>query len=183
MKQIVFFFVSAILVVSVLGGCQPNTNLNHSQSSQEDSSSLPTPSSETLQELINPNFSDSPYEVVEEGRPDSLTNEEIAAIVAKVPTDKYEAYPHLHTVPLSATLYKNGEVISLDVDDPRIIGLMNLYNNSIYHSQYAYTQGLLDSNTLEEDVLNEEFRLELTFEPKEGKNYMQLTITVTLHLL
>ena len=82
--------------------------------------------------------------------------------ISDIPAEKYEKYPSLHSIPLSATLYKNGEVVSVDIRDPRVVKLMNLYNNSVYYDQYAYTQGLLDVDDIEE-VLTEDFRLELTF--------------------
>ncbi len=114
---------------------------------------------------IDLSFSETPYGNVNEGEP--LTEETLKEIVSVVPSEQYESYPCLHTVPLSATLYKNGKKASLDVTDSRLIGLINFYHNSIYHHKYAYTQGLLNIDTLEETVLHESFRLVLTFETKE----------------
>ncbi len=107
-------------------------------------------------------YSNAPYRVVEEGQ--ILTNEEIGAIVSLVPTDGYEEYPELHSTPITATLYKGGEETALDVNDKRIVGLMNFYNNSVYFSQYSYTQGLLPFDDIEK-YSSEEFRLVLSFEP------------------
>jgi len=115
--------------------------------------------------LITPSFSETPYGAVNEG--ESPTDEALSEIVSAIPSEKYESYPYLHSAPLSATLYKNGKEIALDVTDSRLIGLINFYHNSIYHHKYAYTQGLLDINTLEETVLHESFRLVLTFETKD----------------
>ena len=67
-----------------------------------------------------------------------LGDEEIKAIFSDIPGDRYVEYQSLHGSPISATLYKNGESISLDVNDPRILKLVNLYNNSVYYKQYAY---------------------------------------------
>jgi hypothetical protein len=72
-------------------------------------------------------------------------------------------------VPLSATLYKDGETTRIDVADPRLIGLINLYNNSVYHRQHAYTQGLLNIDA-QNEVWSESFKLVITFEPKEINN-------------
>ena len=107
-------------------------------------------------------YSDAPYRVVEEGQ--ILTNEEIRAIVSLAPTNRYEEYPELHTAPITAMLYKGGEEAALDVNDKRIVGLMNLYNNSVCYGQYSYTQGLLPIDEIEK-YSSEEFRLVLTFEP------------------
>ena len=85
-----------------------------------------------------------------------MTDNEMKSIIHNLPDDKYETYPDLHNIPLVATLYKGGEVISIDLDDARLIRIINFYNNSVYYSQYAYTQGLLNINYLEKEVLNED---------------------------
>jgi len=113
--------------------------------------------------LLALSFSAEPFFDVDEST--VLENSQISARIAQIPTDKYEEYPMLHNIPLSATLYKNGEVIAIDITDSRLIGLMNLYNNSVYYNQYAYTQGLLSAEFLNSNVLSEDFRLELTFRP------------------
>ncbi len=83
------------------------------------------------------------------------------SVLNKIPSDKYEQYNGLHSMPLTATLYKNGEVIELDVNDPRLIRLMNFYNNEIYYGVYSYSQG--DFSSAYEQEKNFDFRLELTF--------------------
>ena len=100
---------------------------------------------------------------VKEG--EHLSNEEISAIISNIPSDKYESYPNMHTMPLSATLYKDGEKTSIDVDDPRLIRLINFFNQCVYYSKCAYTQGLYSLNDLEDGIVNGEFRLELTYAP------------------
>ena len=128
-------------------------------------------SPEELNELIDPDFADEPYEYVEEGS--ELTTSELKAIISKVPTDKYDDDPSLHNVPRTATLYKNGEITFIEPKDPRLIGLVNLYNNSVYNSQYSYSQGLVNAEFVKE-VENEEFRLVLTYTPdipKDNKGY------------
>ena len=67
------------------------------------------------------NFTSDSFFHVEEG--DDLTNEEMQSVISDIPSDKYESYPNTQNVPVSATLYKNGEKISIDVNDPRLIKL------------------------------------------------------------
>ena len=121
---------------------------------------------EELETILNPSFSSSPFFNVVEGE-DPLSVDVMRDAVHDLPPPPPETYPDLHTVPLTATLYKGDEVISIDLNDSRLIRMMNLYNNSVYYRQYAYTQGLLNINYLEE-VLNEEFRLVLTFRTKNN---------------
>lgn len=85
------------------------------------------------------------------------------SVISSLPADRYETYPNLHNVPLTATLYKDGKEIPVDLKDKRLIRLMNFYNNSIYYNQYAYTQGLLTIDYIEK-ACSEPFRLELTFD-------------------
>ena len=94
-----------------------------------------------------------------------LTDEEIISVISDIPSDKYESYSGTHNIPLSALLYKNGESILLERDDPRLIGIINFFNNCVYHSQCAYTQGLLPLDYLEENVIGSDFRLELKYTP------------------
>ncbi len=122
---------------------------------------------EELAEMRDQNFSSSPFSAVAEGM-DKMTDDEVRAIVLDLPADKYETYPNLHNVPLTATLYKGDEVIPIDLKDSKLIKLINFYNNSVYYHQYAYTQGLLDIDHLEKEVLKEDFRLVLTFKTKNN---------------
>jgi hypothetical protein len=115
--------------------------------------------------MKNPNFS-SPFSSYKDGD-DKFTEDEIKSIILRVPSDKYEVYPHLNNVPLTATLYKGDEVISLDIKDPRLIQIINFYNNSVYNTQYAYTQGLLNIHAIEK-VLNQDFRLVITFDTTDA---------------
>lgn len=84
--------------------------------------------------------------------------------MAKIPSDQYEAYPSTQNVPISATLYKDGETLPVDVNDPKLIRLVNLFNNALYHEKCAYVQSYLSDTHLEE-ILGEDFRLELKYEP------------------
>ena len=69
-----------------------------------------------------------------------------------------------HNIPLTATLFKNGEEIALDVRDPRIIRLINFFNNSLFYEKCEYSLSHLDQDDLE-NIMSEEFRLELKYEP------------------
>ena len=113
--------------------------------------------------LVSNSFSPDTFFNVKEG--EDLTNKEIRDVVSNIPSEKYESYPDIHNIPLSATLYKDGESILLERNDPRLIGIINFFNNCVYHSQCAYTQGLLSLETLENGITNDEFRLELTYAP------------------
>ena len=113
--------------------------------------------------LVSDSFSPDTFFNVKEG--DSLTSEEISSVLSDIPADKYEAYPDTHNIPLSATLYKDGKVVLLERDDPRLIGIINFFNNCVYHSQCAYTQGLLPLDYLEKNVTGSDFRLELKYTP------------------
>ncbi len=161
MKKVISLFLTVIMLCSVLAGC------NTSGDGETGENSIVTLSAEEMQELIDTTFSSQFSDVEELDQP--LTDDEMKDIISKVPTDKYEAYPELQNVPLTATLYKNGETISIDVKDPRLIGLINLYNNAVFHNKYAYSQGLLDWEYLEE-VLDEDFRLVLTYTPHKIKS-------------
>ena len=113
--------------------------------------------------LVSDSFSPDTFFNVKEG--EDLTNEEIRDVVSNIPSEKYESYPDIHNSPLTATLYKDGESILLERNDPRLIGIINFFNNCVYYSQCAYTQGLLPLDYLEKNVTGSDFRLELTYIP------------------
>jgi hypothetical protein len=113
--------------------------------------------------IISDRFSAEKYFDVEEGS--DLLDEEIKAIIANIPSDKYETYPDTHNAPVSATLYKNGEVISIRADDERLIRLINFFNNCVYYSSCSYIQSFLSASYVEENVTGCELRLELTYTP------------------
>ena len=113
--------------------------------------------------LLSDTFSPTPFSDVNEIEA-PVSDEEMLAIISKIPSDKYEVYPNTHTIPVSATLYKNGEVISIAVDDPRLIQLTNFFNNCVYHSKCSYLQGLYPLDSIEE-ILSTQFRLELKYVP------------------
>lgn len=81
--------------------------------------------------------------------------------LSKIPSDYYEDYT-VDLKPLTATLYQNGEVISIDVTDERLVRLLNYFNNALFHNQCAYTQSYVSPADC---GLDDAFRLELTYEP------------------
>ena len=113
-------------------------------------------------ELTTPDYSVTPF--CEGENLYDLTDEQIESIIPKIPSDQYEVYPSMQNVPLSATLYKNGEVISIDIRDPRLIRLINFFNNSLFYEKCEYSLSHLDQDDLE-NIMSEEFRLELKYEP------------------
>ena len=113
--------------------------------------------------LVSNSFSPDTFFNVKES--EDLTNEEIRDVVSNIPSEKYESYPDIHNIPLTATLYKDGESILLERNDPRLIGIINFFNNCVYYSQCAYTQGLYSLEDLEKNIAKAEFRLELTYIP------------------
>ena len=135
-------------------------------------------------ELTTPDYSVTPF--CEDENLYDLTDEQIESIIPKIPSDQYEVYPSMQNVPLSATLYKNGEVISIDIRDPRLIRLINFFNNSLFYEKCAYSLSHLDQDDLE-DIMSEEFRLELKYEPYGEKvptayeNQPTLFDTIVVH--
>ena len=120
-------------------------------------------SEEEKAELVNDSFTSDTFFDAKEG--DDLTNEELSSVISDIPADKYESYPDTHNIPLSATLYKDGKAVLLERDDPRLIRIINFFNNCVYHSQCAYTQSLLPLDYIEENVIGSDFRLELKYTP------------------
>ena len=94
-----------------------------------------------------------------------LSNEEIKALIATIPSDKYETYPNTHNAPVSATLYKNGEKISINVDDERLVKLINFFNYCVSYPKCSYIQSFLPTDYIEEHVTGCDFRLELEYTP------------------
>lgn len=164
-KRIPAIFTSVLLVLN-FSACNYMPAEN-SQDKIKQSSSEMSNSSNNVETLLNPNFSSFPFLCVAEGS-DPLTDDEIRSMIRDLPGSQYETYPDLHNVPITATLYKDDEVISVDIDDTRLVSLINFYNNSVYHHQYSYTQGFLSIDYLETNVLNEDFRLVLTFATKNN---------------
>jgi len=154
----IFALFLALLMLFVFVGCDNTQNewlVEATQGEQVDEY--------RNEELLNDTFSATPFSNVKEIEA-SVSDDEMFAIISKIPSDKYEVYPNTHTIPVSATLYKNGEVISIAVDDPRLIQLTNFFNNCVYHTKCSYLQGLYSLEQIEK-ILSTQFRLELTYIP------------------
>ena len=155
-KIFVLFF--SLLMLFVFVGC------DNTQSAQASTTTPGAQIDENLkQRLLSDTFSPTPYSNVKEIET-PLSDEEMRAIIAKIPSDKYEVYPDTHTIPVSATLYKDGEVITISADDPRLIQLTNFFNNCVYYSKCSYTQGFYSLPYIE-TILSAPFRLELNYIP------------------
>lgn len=119
---------------------------------------------DTEKPLVNPDYSTAPF-FKNKYAEVSAADIWIKFGMSKIPHDQYETYPCTQNVPLSATLYKDGEIISIDPSDPRLIRMVNFFNNALYHEKCAYTQSYLPEDYLDEYCYGEEFRLELKYEP------------------
>ena len=148
LKRIFALFIS-LFILATFTGCN-DTNVEPL-------------SDEEKAALVSDSFSPDTFFNVKEG--EDLTNKEIRDVVSNIPSEKYESYPDIHNIPLTATLYKDGESILLERNDPRLIGIINFFNNCVFYSQCAYTQGLLPLDYLEKNVTGSDFRLELTYIP------------------
>ena len=164
-KRILAIFISVLLILNI-SACNYVSKGDIQDKIQESSPEGPNTPKE-LETILNPNFSSSPFLCVVEGS-DPLTDDEIKSMILSLPDNQYETYPNLHNMPITATLYKDDEVVPVNLNDTRLICLINFYNNSVYYHQYSYTQGLLSIDYLETKVLNEDFRLVLTFTTKNN---------------
>ncbi len=101
----------------------------------------------------------------------ALSSDQLKEIIEKVPSDRYEQYPGLQNKPISATLYVNGLPTNIDINDPRLVKMINLFGNTIYHQQYSYTTGSFDMEELSE-FENDPNRLVLKYDipANEGEN-------------
>ncbi len=144
-----FILFILLFILAMLAGC-----------SDTDARTL---SEEEKAALSSGSFTSDAFFEVNEG--DKLTDGQIREVISGIPSDKYESYPDTHNIPLSATLYKDGKEIPLEIDDPRLIGLVNFFNNCVYHSKCSYVQSLLSLDHLEEKVFGNDFRLELKYTP------------------
>ena len=165
-KKIFAIFLS-LLMLFVLVGCDDAQKESVDEAAQDGevntTNQIEQIDESLKQQLLSDGFSATPFSDVGELEA-PVSDEEMMAIISKIPSDKYELYPNTHTIPVSATLYKNGEVISISVDDPRLIQLTNFFNNCIYYCKCNYLQGLYSLDHIEEE-LSEQYRLELTYVP------------------
>lgn len=126
-------------------------------------SNTPEPlTDEEKKALLSESFSPTPFLGTKE-TPPLPTNDEIKSIISTIPSDKYEVYPDTHNIPASATLYKDGDAIAIDLNDPRLIKIINFFNNCVYYSQCSYTQGLYSEDSVNEIINDNGFRLELKY--------------------
>ena len=137
-----------------------------------------TEESSKIAEAVTDQSFSSPFSSVKE-EDIKLSDAAIRDIISDIPSDRYEIYPERHIIPLSATLYDCDKVTSIDINDPRLIRLINFYNNSVYHGYYSYTQGVLSTSEVE-SAKSESKRLILTYAPY-GEEWATLydTIIVT----
>ncbi len=142
----------SLILAATLAGCQMSGNQPDGTSTER----------ETL--IVSEDFSSVAYFDVNETDA-MLSQAQFAAVAANIPTDRYETYPDTHGAPLTATLYKDGQTITIAPNDSRLIALTNFFNNCAYYSKCSYTQGLLSIADIEEDVMGADFRLELTYAP------------------
>ena len=89
------------------------------------------------------------------------TADEWQTMLSQIPSDYYEDYT-VDLKPLTATLYKNSEVISIDATDERLVRLLNYFNRALFYNQCAYSQSYVSPADC---GLDDAFRLELTYEP------------------
>ena len=156
MKKVISIVLSSVLLLLAFTGCEEK------QTQLE--TVIETPNFEMREDLVSSTFSTQPFfDVTEE---ETLDEAQLMSEISNIPRDQYEAYPKTHYIPLSATLCKNGETIELDLSDPRLIALINTYNNCVYHNKFSYLQGLFDIENLNE-YMNEEFKLVITFNDKQ----------------
>ena len=174
-KKFFALFLSLLVLFLFVGCDNPQNELPDEYTSSEDVNAT-TQSAQTSttteceqidenlkEKLLSDSFSAAPFSDVNEIEA-PLSEEEFLAIISQIPSDKYEVYTNTHAIPVSATLYKNGEVISIALDDSRLIQLTNFFNNCIYYSKCSYLQGLYSLDSVE-DILSTQFRLELTYVP------------------
>ena len=157
-----FFVVLLSLLISLMAtGCDTADTERNNTKTETESESVTLREDET-KELLSQSFSSAAF--FDHGEGDAtLTDEEIQSVLANIPAGQYEAYPNTPGAPVSATLYKDGEAVSIDANDERLIRLTNFFNNCVYYSKCAYTQGLLPADYMDEHVIGCDFRLELTY--------------------
>ena len=181
MKKIIalILFLASLITSISLSGCTVPTGSDSITTSAPTTtnttgSGSTTTSTQTTTNTTGTTTSTSPFDKVQEDFGIFLSEEELNAIISTIPTDRYEEYQYLHGAPLTATLYKNNEEIVLDVNDPRVVGFMNLFNASLYNKKYAYMTGLFNIDHLT-TILEDDFRLVLTFTPKFNPGYPYMT--------
>jgi len=72
------------------------------------------------------------------------------SVLEGIPSTYYETYPEDTLIPDGAVLYMNGEETVIAADDPRLIRLMNFFDNTQYYVKYAWTQGCFPTERFNE---------------------------------
>ncbi len=96
-----------------------------------------------------------------------------ATLLPKIPDDHYIEYPDVHTIPVTATLYKDGTETALDPYDPRLVRLINFYNNALYHYNFYQTFGGLPPEQYQPMLERDSFRVELTYVPRSDSKSLE----------
>ncbi len=109
-----------------------------------------------------------------------LTDEELKSIIDNIPPTYYEEYPSIPVKPLSATLYLNGVAKEIDLNDSRLIRIVNFFANTTYHDQYSFTPQPLTQENI--DIFsNEPNRLVLTYDAKTIPDFEEYTPSSNAH--
>jgi len=117
-------------------------------------------------EATTPYMADAPYLAYEEldRRIETTRPLFVEDLLEKIPSTYYEEYPGLREKPLTAMYYKDGKSTKIDINDERLIALVNFYSNSLYYGEFDWGPYTLQSD--QDDVYNKySERLEITFEP------------------
>ena len=161
--MLIFFLLSSLIGCNIEEQETSSTN-EPDRVTEESSSTIEAIDPLLVERLVSSEYSTSSFLDIEEADPDP-TEEEIRSAIESVPSDRYEKYPALQNIPLSATLYKDGEVTSIALDDPRLIRLINFFNNALHYDKCSYLLCYVTEEILAEDVMSDDFRLELKFKP------------------
>jgi len=153
MKKILILLFCFLLILT---SCK-NNELAHNNS---------TPTESTHEnEAVNI----TPFVIVsEENAKEEVETVDWEKIIHIIPGDVYTQIDGFHTAPISAMLYKNGNCVNLNVNDPRLIRLLNFYNNEVCCGIYSYSQGV--ANQFYEDKKNCDFKLEIIFSPNTSED-------------
>ena len=112
--------------------------------------------------LLNSDYTKSPFFEIGDADQD-FTETQIEFLISEIPEDQYEVYPSTQNVPTAALLYKNGEYILIDINDPRLIKLINFFNNAFYHNKCDHAQYNLDDTFIQENIVRDDFKLMLKY--------------------
>lgn len=83
-------------------------------------------------------------------------------------------------MPMSAVFYKNGEALSVDISDKRLIKLLNFFNDHSFWDMFSYS-GKEPCNKLFKSIAKEDNRLEITY--KECTDSMEWSFDMQMDTL